>query len=65
MADNSLRIAEIQELLRTGVSSQSHDGTSTTFDLDSLRKELRQLMATDDANANRRPVASNIYLGGF
>lgn len=65
MADNSERIAEIQELLRSGVSSTNVDGVQTTFDLASLRRELRQLMAEDDTNAGRRPVATNIRLSGF
>lgn len=65
MADHSARIAEIQEALRSGVSSVATDGTSTTFDLDALRRELRELMADDDLHKARRPVAASIYLGGF
>jgi len=65
MADHSERIAEIREALRTGVSQVSTDGTTTSFDLDALRQELRQLMAEDDAQKARRPVAASIYLGGF
>lgn len=65
MADHAARIAEIRELLRSGVSSVSTDGTSTAFDLDSLRRELRDLEAQDDVLKGRRPVASSIYLGGF
>lgn len=62
MADHSVRIAEIQETLRSGVSSVSTDGTTTTFDLASLRKELRQLMAEDDVHRGRRPAVSSINL---
>lgn len=62
MADHSARIAEIQEFLRTGASSVTTDGTTTTFDLASLRKELRQLMADDDVHRGRRPTVSSINL---
>lgn len=65
MADNAARIAEIRELLETGASSVSVDGTHTSFDLASLRKELRKLEAEDAAAQTQRPVASSIYLGGF
>lgn len=65
MADNAARIAEIRELLQTGVKSSSVDGESTTFDLESLRQELRQLEAEDDTAQTQRPVAASINLGGF
>lgn len=64
MADNSARIAEIQEILR-GAKSVSVDGVTTTYEFDSLRKELRDLQQTDDSQKTKRPVASSIYLGGF
>jgi hypothetical protein len=64
-ADHSARIAEIQEILRAGASSVTTDGTTVTFDLASLRTELRQLMAEDANQRGRRPVVSSIYLGGF
>lgn len=63
--DHAERIAEIDEILRTGASSTSTDGTSVAFDFDALRRERRELMAEDDAMKGRRPVASTIYLGGF
>ena len=59
------RIAELEELLHSGVSSVSADGTSTTFDLDSVRKELRSLRAQLPEHRTRRPTASRINLGGF
>lgn len=65
MADHSERIAEIQEILRAGASSVTTDGTTVSYDFDELRRELRQLMAEDDAHKKRRPVAASIYLGGF
>jgi hypothetical protein len=64
MADHSKRIAEIQEVLRNGAKTVSTDGTTVTYDFDSLRKELRQLQATDDNQRGRRPVVSTIRLGG-
>ena len=65
MADNSERIAEIEEILRSGVKTVTVDGVTTSFDLESLRRELRLLRASDDALRGKRPVAARINLGGF
>jgi hypothetical protein len=62
MADHRKRIAEIEQILRSGVSSITTDGTSTSYDLDSLRRELRELQAADDTQRGRRPVAARIKL---
>lgn len=63
--DNTARINEIREILRAGASAVTTDGTTVDFDFAQLRKELRELEATDDRKKGRRPVASSIYLGGF
>ncbi len=63
MPDHSERIAEIREVLRSGVQSTVTDGTTVTFDLASLRRELRELMAEDDTLHGRRPRVSSINLG--
>lgn len=63
MPDHSARIAEIREILRSGVSSSTTDGTTVQFDLASLRKELRELMAEDDAYCVVRPRVASINLG--
>ena len=63
--DNSKRIAEIDEILRSGARSVSTDGLSVSYDFDTLREERRQLMEADTANRSRRPIASNINLSGF
>jgi hypothetical protein len=65
MADNSKRIAQIEELLRTGVTQVTVDGTTTIVDPDSLRAELRKLQNSDDSTRGKRPVVSRIRLGGF
>ncbi len=65
MADNSTRIAQIQEILAEGVSTVVRDGTTVTWNLDQLRRELRQLEAADDTNRGRRPVAASINLGNW
>lgn len=53
------RIAEIDTLLATGVSSTSQGGVSTAFDRDSLRAERRELQARlselDETYAHPRP----------
>lgn len=65
MPDNSVRIAQIREILAEGVSSITRDGTTVSYDLDQLRRELRELEATDDTNRGKRPVASQINLGNW
>lgn len=65
MADNSARIAEIRKILESGISSGTVDGHSVTYDLNSLRAELRRLVGEDDEQSTKRPIASNIYLGDF
>jgi hypothetical protein len=65
MADNTRRIAEIREILRTGVVSSNVDGTSMTIDPESLRKELRQLTGEDDTQRLRRPRLSTVNLQGL
>jgi len=63
MADHSAQIAEIRETLRAGVTSVSTDGTTTSFDLDALRRELRELMADDDTLSTQRLRVRSINLG--
>lgn len=63
--DNSAKIAELQAILQAGASSVAVDGTNVAFDLAEVRQQLRELMASDQTNAGRRPVASSINLGGF
>lgn len=65
MPNHSDRIAEIREILRSGATTVVNDGVTVTLDPDSLRKELRQLMAEDDVERGRRPVASTINLSRF
>lgn len=67
MADNTTKIAEIRTLLESGVKTTTVDGQSVTIDHDSLRQELRRLIATDDATAAnmRRPHMSSVNMGGF
>jgi len=60
--DNTARIAQIRKILRSGVSSTTVDGESTTFDLASLRKELHQLESEDDTQRTRRPRIASIDL---
>lgn len=61
--DNTARIAQIREILRTGATSVASDGTSVQFDFQQLRKELRDLEDQDDLRHGRRPVAASIKLG--
>lgn len=62
MADNSARINQIREILAEGASTVVRDGSTVTWDLDQLRTELRELEATDDTLAGRRPEISSINM---
>lgn len=64
MADNTTKIANAQQVIEAGVRQVTNDGTTVSYDLDQLRKEVRQQMATDDTNKGRRPVISRIRLNG-
>ena len=56
------KIARLRELLESGVSSDSRDGASTTFDLDSVRRELLRLEQAAGTR-KRRPRVLNAQMG--
>ena len=56
------KIARLRELLESGVSSDSRDGASTTFDLDSVRRELLRLEQAAGTR-RRRPRVINAQMG--
>lgn len=56
------RIAEIEELLSSGVKSHSTDGQVTSFDHGTLRDELRRLKVLEGQVRPRQKV-TNIFLG--
>lgn len=64
MADNSAEIAKLQAILNTGATSVMVDGRSVTYDLDSLRRQLRDLMADDPHYSSKRPKVLSVRLGG-
>jgi len=63
MADNATKIAQIRALLQTGAKASGSDGEHTSFDLDSLRQELRRLEDEDATAQTRRPFAASIRFG--
>lgn len=65
MADNSAKIAKLQAILDAGASNVAVDGTNVGFDLDEVRRQLRELNESDNTQKGRRPVAASINLGGF
>jgi len=66
VANNTTRISEIDEILRSGAKQVSNDGTSITHDFRELRRERRELVATDDTlGPLRRPRAFGADLSGF
>ena len=65
MADNAAKIAKIRTLLATGAASMTVDGVQTSYNLDSLRKELSRLESEDDTVLVNRPTFASIDLSGF
>lgn len=63
MAKNTARIAELREILRSGVVEDEVDGQRVKYDHDSIRRELRELERED--NPGKRPVCASVNLGGF
>lgn len=63
--NNTERIRELREILRSGVKRIVVDGVVTEYDLAVIRKELDNLIQEDSQQRNRRPRAATIYLGGF
>jgi hypothetical protein len=50
------KIARLRELLQSGVTSDSRDGASTSFDLDTVRRELQRLEEQTGARPRRSRV---------
>jgi len=65
MPDNSAKITAIQKALESGATTVVIDGVTTVLSPESLRKELRRLMAEDTTQRSRRPVLASIDLSGF
>ncbi|GAB5513509.1 MAG: hypothetical protein Rhob2KO_12340 [Rhodopirellula baltica] len=63
--DLLVRIKEIDEVLASGVSTVTIDGTVTKIELDQLRLERRQLIQRLPGLRAARPVVSRVNLGGF
>ena len=52
------KIARLRELLQSGVTSDSRDGASTSFDLDTVRRELQRLEEQTGARRRRSPIVN-------
>jgi len=50
------KIARLRDLLQSGVTSDSRDGASTSFDLDTVRRELQRLEEQTGARPRRSRV---------
>jgi hypothetical protein len=67
MADNTQKIADLEEILDSGSTEGQVDGRRVRFaSATEIRKRIAELKATDDATTTpqRRPAASTIRLGG-
>jgi hypothetical protein len=65
MANNTAKIAALENILQAGVTSYTIDGRTVNYDLDEIRRQLRDLRQNDDSQSGRRPVVSRIRLGNF
>lgn len=64
MPDNSAEIAEIEELLNSGITETQVGVTKTKVDVKSLRLRLAYLKATDDTgNQSRKSKVIQVNLG--
>jgi len=52
------KIARLRELLQSGVTSDSRDGASTSFDLETVRRELQRLEEQTGARPRRSRVVN-------
>jgi len=52
------KIARLRDLLQSGVTSDSRDGASTSFDLDTVRRELQRLEEQTGARPRRSRVVN-------
>tara|TARA_A100001391_G_scaffold175239_2_gene138013 strand:+ start:1243 stop:1449 length:207 start_codon:yes stop_codon:yes gene_type:complete len=62
IADIRRRADEIREILESGITSITNDGTTTQYDLRELKIQLRSLEAKLPENKAKRPRASRIRL---
>lgn len=66
VANNTIRISEIDEILRSGVTQFSNDGTSVSHNFAELRRERRRLVEDDDTlGPLKRPRVFQADLSGF
>ena len=65
MANNTAQIAELEAVLREGITTTTVAGTTTTVDLDVVRKQLAELRRTDDTQVSRKPRIATLDTGGL
>lgn len=64
MSDKTTQITELEDILDAGAKRVSVDGVTVDYDLEHTERRLRQLKQQDNSRRGRRPVASQINLGG-
>ena len=63
--DTDAKIDELTATLQAGETSTSIDGTTTSIDLDAIRKERQDLISKSKSHQLRRPRLSSVNLGGL
>lgn len=59
MADNSVKIAELEAILQAGASRVVVDGHDVTYDFAEIRRQLAELKRTDDTLGTTARTAFN------
>lgn len=65
MADNTVAISELDEVIRAGANSVEVDGQKVAFDLGAMRRERNDLIQTDETRSVQRPRVSTVKLNGW
>lgn len=58
------KIAELEAVLQSGVTTININGTVTTVDLNVIRQQLANLRQQSTTERSRKPRIASIYLGG-
>jgi hypothetical protein len=63
--NNTALIAQLEAILQAGVATVTIDGTTTTYDLESVRRQLADLRRTDTTQNTRKPKCASLNTSGL
>ena len=59
------KIAELEATLQSGITATTVAGTTTSIDLDVVRRQLAELRHQDTTQVDRKPRIATILTGGL